>query len=155
MIGIGNPDRRDDAAGLEVARRLRAILPDSIHVIEESGEATALMAAWEGADCVVTIDAMASGARPGLIRRFDLKDDPLPAHLLRCSTHDLGLPEAIELSRRLGTLPSRLVVYGIEGADFGCGRSLSTSVLLAVDTAVHAIQGELEALIPGSEASLR
>ena len=65
VIGIGNDDRRDDGAGLEVARRLRAIVPESIRVLEESGEAAALMAAWEGADRVVIIDAMASGVTTG------------------------------------------------------------------------------------------
>ena len=146
VIGIGNIDRRDDGAGLEVARRLRAILPDSIRVLEQSGEATDLMEAWEGADRVVIIDAMASGANPGLVQRFELQDEPLPAQVLRCSTHDLGLPEAIELSRRLGTLPARLEVYGIEGEDFGHGRGLSLAVARAVETLVDEIQGELESL---------
>jgi hydrogenase maturation protease len=155
VIGIGNPDRRDDAAGLEVARRLRAVLPDSIRVIEESGEATALMNAWEGAECAVVIDAMASGGTPGLVQRFEVQDEPLPAQVLRCSTHDLGLPEAIELSRRLGMLPSRLVVYGIEGEDFGHGRGLSPSVARAIDLLVCDIEGELSSATPASSSPFR
>ena len=144
VIGIGNPDRRDDGAGLEVARRLRATLPDSVRVLDESGEATALMAAWEGADRVVIVDAMASGAEPGLIQRFDVRAGPLPTRVLRCSTHGLGLPEAIELGRRLGTLPPCLVVYGIEGEDFGHGRGLSSPVTRAVDDLVRSFKCELE-----------
>jgi hydrogenase maturation protease len=143
VIGIGNPDRRDDGAGLEVARRLRAILPDSIRVLEQSGEATALMAAWEGAERVVIIDAMASSASPGFVQQFDVQAGPLPTRVLRCSTHDLGLSEAIELSRRLGTLPARLEVYGIEGEDFGHGRGLSPSVTCAVYLLAHEIEGQL------------
>ena len=144
VIGIGNPDRRDDAAGLEVARRLRGRLPDSIRVLEQSGEATALMAAWEGAAHVLIVDATASGARPGLIQRFHIPDGPFPAHMRRRSTHDFGLPEAIELSRRLGTLPPRLVVYGIEGADLGHGHGLSQSVARAVPGVARRVRGELQ-----------
>jgi hydrogenase maturation protease len=142
VIGIGNPDRRDDGAGLEVARRLRERLPDSVRVLERSGEATALIEAWEGPDRVVIIDAMASGAEPGLVQRFDVRARPLPTQVLRCSTHDLGLSEAIELSRRLGTLPSSVVVYGIEGADFGHGRGLSPSVARAVKILAREIRCE-------------
>ena len=154
VIGIGNPDRRDDGAGLEVARRLRALLPGSVGVLEQSGEATRLMEAWESADCAVVIDAMASGARPGHFERFDTRDGPLAAQLRRRSTHDFGLPEAIELSRRLLTLPARLVVYGIEGEDFGHGRGLSPPVARAVEGLVREIEGEFEALEASLEASL-
>jgi hydrogenase maturation protease len=147
VIGIGNPDRRDDGAGLEVARRLRVILPDSIRVLEQSGEATALMEAWQGAGRAVIIDAMASGATPGLVQRFEVQDGPLPAQMRRRSTHDFGLPEAIELSRRLGTLPPRVQVYGIEGADFGHGHGLSSSVARAVEAVACQVRGELESLL--------
>jgi hydrogenase maturation protease len=146
VIGLGNPDRRDDGAGLEVARRLRATLADSIRVIEQGGEATGLMAAWEGADRALIIDATASGASPGLVRRFQVQDHPLPAQVRRHSTHDFGLSEAIELSRRLGTLPRRLVVFGIEGEDFGHGCGLSPPVDRAVETTVGDISAELDSL---------
>jgi hydrogenase maturation protease len=51
---------------------------------------------------------------------------------MRCSTHALGVAEAIELARALGRLPARLEVYAIEGARFTAGAGLSPAVEQAV-----------------------
>ena len=62
VIGIGNEYRRDDGAGLVVARRIRAAAP-GLRVREESGEGAALIEAWRGAEIVVLCDAVHSGSR--------------------------------------------------------------------------------------------
>jgi Ni,Fe-hydrogenase maturation factor len=49
VIGIGNPDRGDDAAGLAVARNVRAAAPAGVAVIELDGDQLALLDAWDGA----------------------------------------------------------------------------------------------------------
>ena len=43
VLGIGNPDRGDDAAGRIVAQRLRGLLPVDIEIIEHDGEGTSLL----------------------------------------------------------------------------------------------------------------
>jgi hydrogenase maturation protease len=133
VIGVGNAWRGDDGAGLAVARRLRALSPDGVEVREVEGDATALVEAWAGADRVVVVDAAASGAPPGTVRRFDARSGPLPARHLRSSTHAFGVPDAVELARALGRLPGRLDVYAIEGASFTAGDRLSPAVERAVD----------------------
>ena len=66
MIGIGNPYRSDDAAGLMPARLLRRQLPISPSVFEHGGRGTSLMDLWTGADCVIVVDATRTAApRPG------------------------------------------------------------------------------------------
>jgi hydrogenase maturation protease len=132
VIGVGNAWRGDDGAGLAVARRLRALSPDGVEVREVEGDAIALVEAWAGADRVV-VDAAASGAPPGTVRRFDARSGPLPARHLRSSTHAFGVPDAVELARALGRLPGRLDVYAIEGASFTAGDRLSPAVERAVD----------------------
>jgi len=87
VIGVGNPDRGDDAAGLMAARRLRADAQPGVVVREASGEATALIDAWDGFARVIVIDAAHSGAAPGTVTRFDAVAAPLPASLARESTH--------------------------------------------------------------------
>jgi hydrogenase maturation protease len=61
----------------------------------------------------------------------------------RNSTHALGLGEAIALGHALGKLPVRLIVYGIEGADFGFGDSLSPEVQTAIGDAVRRVLAEV------------
>jgi len=137
IIGIGNEYRGDDAVGLIVARRLKERLADSAIVIEQSGDGAALMEAWRGAETVIVIDAMMSGAAPGTIRRLDASARPISMSYFRCSTHAFGLAEAIELARALGNFPQRLVVYGIEGKNFAAGVGLSAEVEKAAGETVR------------------
>jgi hydrogenase maturation protease len=51
--------------------------------------------------------------------------------------------EAIELARTLGELPPRMLVYGVEGADFAAGITLSLVVAGAVDTVVRTLVADL------------
>ena len=75
-------------------------------------------------------DAVASGAAPGAVHRFDAAAAALPASFAGASTHALGLAEAIELGRVLRRLPPRLVVLGIEGAGFATGAEPGAAVPL-------------------------
>jgi hydrogenase maturation protease len=133
VIGVGNAWRGDDGAGLAVARRLRELAQAGIEVREVEGDATAVMQDWGAADAVVVVDAAQSGALPGTVSHFDARAAPLPARLLRSSTHAFGVPEAIELARALGRLPATLDVYAIEGAAFAAGDRLTASVERAAE----------------------
>ena len=143
VVGVGNEWRSDDAAGLAVARRLAA---EGVDAIERNGEPAALVDALGSADAVVVVDAVRSGAQPGALVRWDASEEAVPLAPFRGSTHALGLAEAIELSRALGRLAPRVVVYGIEGEDFGTGERLSPAVERAVGEAVAAVRGELRQL---------
>ena len=149
VIGVGNRWRHDDAAGLEVAARLRSRLPE-IEVLEREGEPVGLLEAFEGADAVVIVDAVSSGAKAGFVRRLNASSEPLPASYFAASTHHFGLPEAIELARALGRLPERTVVYGIEGVCFEAGEGLSAEVGEAVERAVEAVYEEVGVCTSGS-----
>jgi hydrogenase maturation protease len=144
VIGIGNPDRGDDAAGLLVVRELASRLPAAIDVIECRGDQTRLLEAWRGATVVVVVDAMQTGLGAGTIHVLDPASAPLldnPA----LSNHGFGLAAAIELGRALGNLPERLVILGIEGADFETGALLSSEVRDGVSRAVDLLVDTLTA----------
>ena len=130
ILGCGNPDRADDAAGLLVARRLREL---GMQACELSGEALELLDAWSGEADVLVVDAMKSGAPPGTITVWDTRTSRLPACQFRCSTHALGLAEAIELARALDRLPTKLTVVGIEGCRFDRGEPPSPEIAEAVE----------------------
>jgi hydrogenase maturation protease len=132
VIGLGNAARGDDAAGLIAARRLGGL--------EHEGDPVGLLDVWDGAESVVVIDAVRSGAEPGAVHRFDATDSPLPARpRSSSSTHAIGLAEAVELARALGRLPAHLVVYGIEGERFEAGTGLTPAVSAAVQAVAAAV----------------
>ncbi len=143
VIGLGNELRGDDAAGLEVARRLN---PEGFGVRVHAGEAVDLLEMWSGTDAVVLVDAVRSGASPGTVHRIDAGAEPIPARLRRTSSHAISVAEAIELARALGRLPRRLVVYGIEGREFSAGATLSPPVQSAIAEAAIAVRSEASSL---------
>jgi hydrogenase maturation protease len=147
VIGVGNPDRGDDALGLEVARQLRAGSPGDVLVLEEDGDAAGLLAALEGRRLAVIVDAASSGAAPGAVRRFEAHSGPLPACLRHASSHSLGPAEAVELARALGGLPPAVIVYGVEGHCFGPGRRMSPAVEAAIPEVVSRILEDLQASV--------
>jgi hydrogenase maturation protease len=142
VIGLGSEWRGDDAAGLHVARRLHEP-PAPARIIEREGEPLDLIEEWAGSDRALVVDAVSSGAEPGTIHRLNAADRPVPAALFRGSTHALGLADAVELGRSLGRLPETLLVFGIEGGDFGAGAGLTP----AVERAVTVLAAELRELL--------
>lgn len=143
FIGVGNPFRSDDAVGRVVVERLRGEIPQGVTLLEETGDGAELLDAWEGADCVILVDAVQSGAPPGTIHRLDARREKLPAWFSHSSTHTFGVAEAIELARAMGELPAELVVYGIEGLDFSAGTELSPEVAEVVPIAANLILQEI------------
>ncbi|MFI5372206.1 MAG: hydrogenase maturation protease, partial [Candidatus Eisenbacteria bacterium] len=132
VIGVGNRERGDDAAGPEVVRRLADRGPRGLHTIECDGGLGPTFDAITGAGSVLVVDAMSSGATPGTVRRFDAGEGPLPVAFAARSTHGFGVGEAVELARVLGRLPDRIEVIGIEGACWDPGAPLSPPVEAAI-----------------------
>ena len=142
VIGVGNPYRGDDAAGREAARLVEERVPEGLDVVVCELEPTRLIDAWDGAGAALVVDAVASGAEPGTVHRFDATSEELPSREFRSSTHALGISETIELARAIGRLPGRIVVFGIEGAEFGSGSELSAGARAGVERAVDLVLEE-------------
>ena len=152
VLGAGNPLRRDDGAGATVCRylaeRLAGRLPGDVTVAAVPGGAVEILAALQGAGRAVLVDATSSGAPPGTVRRFEAAEGPLPTSFARGSSHGLGVAEAVELARALGQLPPHLVIYGIEGEDFGLGEGLTPAVAEAVERVAEKVVRDLADTAP-------
>lgn len=146
VIGVGNRYRRDDGAGPEAARRINKLAFKGVDVVESDGDAATLMELWKGRDAVFLLDAVMSDAPRGTLCRLDAIVQRIPSEAFRCSTHAFGVYEAVELARQMNTLPARLVIFGVEGWDFGEGPGLSTEVESAVEKLVLSVRQELRAL---------
>lgn len=136
IIGLGNLDRGDDAAGILVARGLA---DRGIEAIGHTGGTLDLMEIWENAGEVIIVDAVLSGAPVGTMHKWDARTIELPNDALRSSTHALGLTDAIELARALDRLPAKVTIYGIEAARFVAGTPPSPGVLAGIERAVEQI----------------
>jgi hydrogenase maturation protease len=101
---------------------------------------------WTGARLAIVIDAVHSHeAPPGHVHWFDVGPEGLELTESLPSTHGMGPGDAIGLGRALGRLPERLVIYGIEGEEFGEGAALTPSVVAAIDEVVERVEREVDA----------
>jgi hydrogenase maturation protease len=136
VVGVGHPDRADDAIGLLVAERVRAACPD-VDVCTVASPLR-LFEAWEGRDDVVVVDAVRSGRKPGAVTVVNA-DSPLRARVGAAGSHGFGLAEAIELARAVGRLPEHVVVVGVEAWSFAERSKMSAPVRRAAAQATRSV----------------
>lgn len=152
VLGMGNPILRDDGVGILVTQAVAARYPrDDVTFAEASIGGIRLLSVLEGYERVIIVDAMKTpDSTPGELRRLHAHD--LPASLHASSTHDVSLPGALALGRRLGmTLPEdeSLVIIGIEVEDvLTFGEECTPAVVEAIPRAVEAVLAELDELSP-------
>ena len=146
VVGLGCLDRRDDGVGAVVAGHVRDIVTRSAnHWLEVvvTEEPISLPDRLLGKDVAVIIDAVRSDGPAGTVTVRELggvvPDLAAAPEAGLAGTHGFGLATAIELARALDRLPPRVVAVGVEGSDFGHGRSLTAPVLGAVPRAVDAV----------------
>lgn len=136
IIGCGNTDGGDDAAGVLVARRLNQL---DVDAIEHSGDGLALLDLWTGDDEVIVIDAISSVEPAGSVCVWESGEIP-SGQLFLSSTHQFGLNQALELGGILGRLPPRLTIYGISAGQFEPGAPPSDAVLAAIERVARQIR---------------
>ncbi len=146
IIGVGNLYRHDDAVGILIARNLKDLNDKRMTVQEQNGDGLSLMETWKNWDCAILIDAVSSGQKPGTIHYLDANEKPIPSKFFSCSTHNMGVAEAVELSRSFDQLPGYLGIYGIEGKDFSPGEGLSKEIAEGMEQASKHIREKIESL---------
>lgn len=145
VIGVGNRDRGDDAAGPIVCDRLRARQGSNaaLRVVACEGSILDLGLHWEPDDHVVIVDAMQPGTAPGRVVTVDATLEPLPMPGA-VSTHEIDVSAAIELARAIGRMPTELLLVGIEAAQTEWGTPPSPAVDAAIDTVVDHLAGIMQ-----------
>ncbi len=150
VVGLGSPDRGDDAVGPVVARRVASLGLAGVRVLAHE-DPTDLVESMTGASAVVVVDAVWSpGSTPGQLVVLETGDGaaPLPEDAWertgRGGTHAFGLASAVELARALRRLPPRVVLVGVVASTFEHGAGLSPAVRAAVEPAVATIRAALE-----------
>ena len=150
LVGLGNPDRGDDAIGPVVARAVRELGLPGVRVLEHE-DPVGLIELWTGHDVAVVVDAVRSGRQVGTVHRLETGAGraPLPPSAWggtgREGTHAFGVAAVVELARALHRLPARLVVVGVEAGGFDHGAPLTPAVADAVAGAVAVVRSALAA----------
>ena len=148
VIGLGNPDRGDDAIGILVVRTLRERISPDVTILED-GSPVDVLQHWEKFDAVILVDAVCSGSPAGTIQVFDGLH--LPSHVRpgTVSSHGFCVQDVIRLGDALGTLPGIVQVVGIEAARFNPGEKPGPEVNAAIEEAVEAVLEQIRRIGSG------
>lgn len=143
VLGVGHPDRGDDAAGPLVASTLVTL--SGVVARSVSGDPSTILTdpLWDTADRVVLVDTVRTGKRPGTVHRW--AGERLLEHLPATGggTHDLGVATTLHLAAALERLPRDLIVIGIEGSSFRIGDPPTRPVRHAITMVSAALAREL------------
>ena len=143
VVGCGNPDAGDDAAGLVIANLLRSRMPSEVEVRTATAGGASLLNWCDDIEFLILVDA--AHARedlpPGQWRRFTFPDDRqrLRSTILS-GTHVLGIMQALELAHTLGRVPGEVLLFVVAGSQFGLGTGLSPTV----EQSLPEVAGEVE-----------
>lgn len=140
LLCCGHMDRGDDAIGPLCASALEdRKIPARI----VQGETSELLEAWQQAESVIVVDAISSGqVPPGTLIRIDSADAAFQPEAARCSTHGLGLAQAVRLARVLKCLPQTMILMGVEAESFEWAATLSPRVAEAMPALIDALEEE-------------
>jgi len=156
VIGCGNVDAGDDAAGLIAARALRRSLAgDGDLEVVEAGSELDLLDLLHGAEAAIVVDAVRgpSSVRAGTPIRLDIDRDGVPSTLSPAlSSHGIGLAATLALAATLGRLPPT-VFFGLQVGVVDPGSPLSAAVSKAMPGFVELVGSEVRRLLAGVEAT--
>jgi hydrogenase maturation protease len=142
VVGVGSP-LGDDGLAWEAVRTLRQRLEwradIEVHLVEGGQR---ILDVLDGRGTLLLVDAVASGAKPGTIHRFEWPDGRIES-LRPGSTHDLRPGEALRLAKVLGMAPLRIIVMGMEMDNASPQPGLSESAISNLPELVRRLVEEL------------
>lgn len=145
LLCLGSPMRGDDALGLLLAERLTALqragrIDAGVQIHAGTPDALGLVALWPGRPLLAVDAAMRAGDPPGKVRVTALwprSSHPgqgvlLPRNTARCSSHGMGLAEALALAAQLHRMPAVATLFTVQIAQCDLGAPLSPPVAAAL-----------------------
>ena len=147
ILGLGNVICGDDGLGVAAVERLARDyeLPEGVEALDGGTLGLSLLAHVTGADDLLLVDAIRTGAAPGTLVRLE-GDDVAPAVRERLSVHQIGVADLLDALRLLDEVPRRLVLLGLEPETLELGLGCSPAVEARIDELIAAVTGEAAAL---------
>ena len=113
ILCIGSPSEPDNLGFLAAHTLMGHFDPDKVEVMALDRPGPRLIEHMRGANTVILVDAVKSGAVPGTLHRLEGRAlNGLVMH--HTSIHGFGLAETLALADRMGELPPHLKFVGLE-----------------------------------------
>ena len=145
IAGIGNVLLGDDGVGPFFIKVLESQydFQDNVELADLGTPGLDLPVHLADAEAVILVDSAKFGGEAGSIRLFRKQDILRSATCARIDSHSPALVESIALARLMGTLPSDLLMIGIQGSRFEPGSPLSRPVRDCIPHIIDAMRREL------------
>jgi len=143
VLGIGNILLRDEGVGVRVMEQMQKMhLPDDVELVDGGTAGADLLDVLAERRKIIVIDAVQADCEPGTVLRFTA-DDLVRPDGVGMSLHELGLGEALTMTRQLGCEPKDVVVFGIKPKDIRWGLELSEEITASVPKVVELVLAEI------------
>jgi hydrogenase maturation protease len=116
ILGIGNTLLSDEGAGIHALEYLRSRHPDlpGVHYLDGGTLSFTLAGEIEDADNLIVIDAARLDAPPGTVRCMTGQVMDRFLGTGRCSVHEVGLLDLMDIARLTDTFPRHRALIGIQ-----------------------------------------
>jgi hydrogenase maturation protease len=142
VVGLGS-HHGDDQAGWLIIDRLKELGYPRSHLAKALHPAE-LLDGLSLTEPLFICDACQGNDAAGTVHRWHWPTDSL-IDLKTGGTHDLSLPQILELAGQLDNCPESVEIWGIEGADWSPASLPGISVQTAAREVAAAIWGQLHA----------
>ena len=147
VMGIGNILLQDEGAGVraveEFARRYET--PASVGLLDGGTSGIELLQHIPGRGVLVLIDVVRNGEPYGTLSRFE--GDAVPSLFQnKISPHQLGLSDLLATARLVGSMPEKVILYGIEPKTIETGLEMSAEIAGNIGRLTDLIADEIRSL---------
>ena len=140
MAGVGGPQGDEQSGGQVVA--LLARRPNLPARLVTVSEGTPLIDELDRCTTLIVVEACRGGSLIGAISRLEWPDPRIRQHHNH-SAHGVKLCNSLELVERLGRMPPKVVIFGIEIGGGLPGDAMSPAVMQAVTKLEEMIFAEI------------
>lgn len=147
VVGLGNPLMGDEGVGVYLIKELsrqKERFPFA-EFVDAGTAGVRLLHLIANRRKVIFIDCAYMQKEPGAIVRFRPDEVKTVKRFSGQSLHEADLLKIIEMSKKLGECPDRIVIYGIEPEEVKEGMGLSKVLAERIDNYVSVISREIEA----------
>jgi len=142
IICIGSPFGDDQFGAWAYEELSRVIDPNDAELVYLDRPGTRLIGALDEVEQLILIDAVKSGAAIGSV--VHIEGDAIYRQLARhTSTHGFGVADALKLAERLGQLPAKVVLLGVEAGETDTLAPLSNQMRASLPTLRKALRDYL------------
>ncbi len=155
VAGVGNELKGDDALGLHVIRLLEDKgLPENVKTRWYGTSIIDLIYDVENVDCLVIVDAVDQGLKPGEIFVKEVaREDIIEVKsensnlLFSMSYHEFDVESLLALLKALNKLPSKVIIAGIQPKDTSVRMEISPEIKASIPILENMLRSKIMNLI--------